>query len=481
MRKNTSAWSIMAEAPMAWDTSDVQRDAPSARNPRRPPPIPVKVKDASGRPVASRGLPGVARNEAAPSGATPFTSPPPDRRVGDRRRGDKPTRELFVQGSFDVTVPGQGTFRVPAQTADAAKQAVVTWLEQDSDSPDHPTGGPIRIDPTQLTVARSPKEEGVGAGALGGQPQTPIEDSVREAVHAVVREVVRKKKGGGGYVLYGPNPKKKKRPKPSGTFPTRLAAKRAELSRFPPKDPEQLKRAKARLDKLAKNPKVRADDIADRRKPKRSGHAQRDRKKTKSEQLVRSLARDIHERLFHEDEVPGSPWDERISAMHPDVLASDKKLSGFHKGMEAASIGALGDAHKGLSKALRGMAKVQPGDIAHDSQRGKTFMPVTLDCDGVEVGPVHLYIDGGHVKIEVSQDARQQIADMDPIDARDLRGGLMSFEEEHLPKIDKARRAWADRDEYLDKLHGKLEKHANGLSGVEHHIMRQLLAKGGRR
>lgn len=460
---------------MSWDNSDVEPSQPGRRDPRRPPPIPVRVRDASGRPVARRGLPGVQRTEAAPA-ASPFGGP-----TAARRRPDKPTREIFVQGSFDVTVPGQGTFRVPAKTAEEARTAVVTWFEQDADSPEHPTGHPMQLDPQQLTVARSPKEEGVGAGALGGQPQASTDDaSLREAIDAVVREIVRKKKGGSGYVLYGPNPKKKKRPKPSGTFATRLAAKRAELNRFPPKDPEQLKRAKARLDKLAKNPKARANDIANRQRPKRSGPPEHDRKKAKREGLARALGRDICERLFHDEEVPGSPWDERVAAMHPNVLASDKKLSGLHKGMEAASIGALGDAHKGLSKALRGMAKVQPGDIAHDPQRGKTFMPVTLDCDGTEVGPVHLYIDGGHVKIEVSQDARQQIADMEPASARDLRGGLMSFEEDHLPKIDQARKAWAERDGYLDKLHGRLEKHASGLSDVEHHLMRQLLSRGGR-
>ncbi len=57
----------------------------------------------------------------------------------------------------------------------------------------------------------------------------------------------------------------------------------------------------------------------------------------------------------------------------------------------------------------------------------------------------------------------------------------MSFEEDHLPRIDGAHKAWSARDSYLDKLHGRLEKHAAGLSGVEHHLMKGLLTKGGKR
>src|SRR4051812_13927147 len=62
------------------------------------------------------------------------------------------------------------------------------------------------------------------------------EHLVRALVQEKLQEVVRKKKGGGGYVLYSPNQGKKKNPKPAGTFPTKLGAKRAELSRFPPRD-----------------------------------------------------------------------------------------------------------------------------------------------------------------------------------------------------------------------------------------------------
>jgi hypothetical protein len=295
-----------------------------------------------------------------------------------------------------------------------------------------------------------------------------------------IQEIVRKKEGGGGYNLFPPNKgKKKKNQKAVGEFPTRLAAKRAELARFPPKDPEQLKRTRTRLDKLSKDPKKRIDKEKEdlTAKPgKRSGKAAGSRKARK-EAIISRMVGDLTERLFKEDEVPGSPWDERIASLHPDAMSSDKKLHRYLKGIEMASHGALGDGHKTLAKVLRGMAKVNPGDVMRDPDRGKMYMPITLDIDGDEIGPVHLYVDGGNVCIEISPEARETIGGLDPMIAKNLRGGLMSFQEDHLPKLDKAKKAWTDRDSYLDKLHQRLEKSVGGMSGVELHLARQMMNK----
>jgi hypothetical protein len=62
--------------------------------------------------------------------------------------------------------------------------------------------------------------------------------------------------------------------------------------------------------------------------------------------------------------------------------------------------------------------------------------------------------------------------------AKDLRGGLMTFQEDHLPKIDCAKKAWGERDSYLDKMHSKLTKHLGGMSGVEHHLAKDMIGKG---
>ncbi len=470
------------------DTSDTPV-APMRQVRKGPPPIPDR------RPVMGKNrLPGLPPQREA-------DEPQPVSAI--RRRQSSPTQQITpVQqapsqsspsGKWDVTLPDGRVLKIPASSAQVAQKIAGNWLKANpahatrpvgsqGQAPTPMTGRPMNFDYSRFQVV--PSNEGTGAGALGGQPQTPYEEALHRAVRDMVREVVRKKEGGGGYVLYGPNKGKKKAAKPAGEFPTRLAAKRAELARFPPKDPEQLKKARKRLDKLLKDPKKRAaaekQDLSGRKKPKKVGKPSGERAKRK-ESFVRMIAKDLQERLFHEDEVPGSPWDERIGSLHPDHISSDRKLHSLHKGIEKASLGALGDAHKGLAKVLRGMAIVHPGDVAVDPERKKTFMPVVLDVDGVEIGPMHLYIDGGHVKIEVSRDARQQISELEPDFARDLRGGLMTFEEDHLPKIDKAQLAYRDRDTYLDKLHGRLEKHASGLSGVEHHLLKQLLSKGGKK
>lgn len=477
------------EGPEDFDFSDTPEEPTQRSGKKSPPPIPVRSNRPSGPP---RFLPGAnnapyTRNRGPRRESSPFGQ---DKRASDpgaapqqRMRSRAPTQQIqpAQETNFEVTVPGIGVYRVPASDEMAAKLRIDAWLRSGE-----ATGNKVSTDPNRFTVKKV--EEGTTGGDIAGY-QMPQEEAykiaVKEAIRDMVREIVRKKAGGGGYVLYGPNKGKKKDAKPVGEFPTRLAAKRAELARFPPKDPEQLKRARKRLDRLMKDPKKRAEkeqeDLSGRKKPHRTGAPARDRKKAAKEAFINIMANDLHERLFHEDEVPGSHWDEKIASLHPDAIASDKKLALLHKNMEKSSLGALGDAHKGLSKVLKGMATVQPGDVSYDPDRRKTFMPVMLDCDGTEIGPVHLYIDGGHVKIEVSREARQAIAEMEPDAARDLRGGLMSFEEDHLPKIVQAQNAWSDRDSYLDRLHGKLEKQATGLSGVEHHILKSLLAKGGKK
>jgi hypothetical protein len=470
------------------DTSDTPVE-PQTPVRRGPPPIPDR------RPVMRKNrLPGLPPQREADEPQS----------VAIRRRQSSPTQQITpVQGTpvqsspsgkWDVTLPDGRVLKIPASSAQVAQKIAGNWLKANpahtarpnpnvpGNAPTSMMNRPMQFDYSRFQVV--PSNESTTGAAMGGQPQTSYEEALHRAVRDMVREVVRKKEGGGGYVLYGPNKGKKKAAKPAGEFPTRLAAKRAELARFPPKDPEQLKKARKRLDKLLKDPKKRAaaekQDLSGRKKPKKIGKTAGARAKRK-ENFVRMMARDLQERLFHEDEVPGSPWDERIGSLHPDHISSDRKLHSLHKGIEKASLGALGDAHKGLAKALRGMAIIHPGDVAVDPERKKTFMPIMLDVDGAEIGPMHLYIDGGHVKIEVSRDARQQISELEPDFARDLRGGLMTFEEDHLPKIDKAQIAYRDRDAYLDKLHGRLEKHAGSLSGVEHHLLKQLLQKGGKK
>jgi hypothetical protein len=489
----------VAGAPQDQDRPAAPANDAPAGSPRKHPRAKLQPMTAQGsdpgdrtagyrRPDFSRPVPNLSgRPERAPLGAASAQA------LGHKAsRSSRFTRnEPFSFDDDETTLsdpPRQAGVNTGAQTVQTRTQRPGASMaarmgDTDVDVPEIPSIAKHRA------RDRGMRGEGMGVAAMGANGPMGDDDSkkeaFKEAVRQMVREIVREKEGGGGYKLYPPNKgKKKKNQKAVGDFPTRFSAKKAELARFPPKDPEQLKKMRARIDKLSKDPKKRADaerrDLTGKKKPRKSGAPARERKRRK-EEFVRLMAQDLHERLFHDEEVPGSPWDEQMSSLHPDAISSDRKLHSLHRGMEKASIGALGDAHKGLARALRGIVKVHPGDIAFDDERKQNCMPVMLDCDGYEIGPVHLYIDGGHVKVELSKDARQAIAQLEPDTARDLRGGLMSFEEDHLPKIDGAQRAWRDRDSYLDRLHGKLSRHAAGLSGVEHHILKGLLTKGGKR
>ncbi len=403
--------------------------------------------------------------------------------------GAKPvqTEELPMSPQmWDVDI-GQGGWGLSGIMAVSPKEAIAKAVEQLRSQGEDVAAYDMHAYPTSRSSrGQVQREMGCGSAGVMGSQQPIIGDPERmkETIRQLVREIIRKKAGGGGYNLYPPNKGKKKAPKPVGEFPTRLAAKEVELSRFPPKDPEQLKKARAKLDKIKKDPKKRAaaiqKDLTGRAPTKKSGSPKRapkraPRRESMFDTMSRAIDQSLRESLFREDEVPGSPWDERMSSMHPDAISGDKRLHGLHRAMEKGSISALGDAHKGMSKALRGIAKVTPGEIGNDPARRKKFMPVHLDVDGSEIGPIHLYIDGGHVRIELSQDARSQITKLEPPDAQRLRGGLMTFEEDHLPKIGGALRPWQDRDAYLDKMHGKLDGALGKMSPVELHLARQLM------
>ena len=399
-----------------------------------------------------------------------------------RQRSGTQTQQVTPHGmdpnakqiKFRVNVPGVGTYDTEADSPERAKLAIDAHLKS-GDDPNVPARQARSMDMNWFTV--EPVKEGLSSEGLA---------HFRQLVNQRIQEIVRKKEGGGGYNLFPPNKgKKNKAQKAVGEFPTRLAAKRAELARFPPKDPEQLRRARARLDKLTKDPEKRQaqerEDLTGvktaKKKKSKSTSKKAAPKKTTKEQIINRMVGELTERLFKEDEIPGSPWDERISSLDNDSLGSDKKLHKLLKNIEAASQGALGQSHKTLAKVLRGMAKVNAGDVMRDPDRGKMYMPISIDLDGDEIGPIHLYVDGGNVCIEISPEAREMIGGLDPSISKGLRGGLMSFQEDHLPKIDGPRKAWTDRDSYLDGLQGKLEKSVGGMSAVELYLAKQMMNK----
>lgn len=465
MSKKKSVW----EEAMDWDPHDLDKPGEPAQPGGQSTQMPRPQKTG-----APKYTPGVSRPD----------SPMRGRAMSKPQKTEGPT--LGGQQWIVDTGDGGPGYPVTAASDSEAKRKVQMWLSKRGErvNPSLMKAQPQDAGPPRAVAQRAPTQpvESTTGGSGAGGYQTPIEttkEKLREMIRAALKEIVRKKEGGGGYRLYGPNKGKKKNPKPAGEFPTRLAAKRAELARFPPKDPDQLKKMRKRIEKLNKDPKKRADadrkDLTGAKTIKKVGKAAGERKKAKRESLVSSMVDQLSERLFRDEDIAGSPWDDRLANLHPDHVSADKRLAALHKAMHGGSTKALDAAHKGLSKSLRGMAKVQPGEISMDDNRQKMFMPVMLDVDGNEIGPIHLYVDGGNVKCELSQEARDAIAELDPPISRDLRGGLMSFQEDHLPTVDHARGPWDDRDSYLDKLHGKLDNTIKKLSPIEIHLAKQML------
>lgn len=305
--------------------------------------------------------------------------------------------------------------------------------------------------------------------------------AVRELVRKRVKEVVRKKAGGGGFVLYSPNRGKKKAPKPVGEFPTKLGAKRAELARFPPKDPGKLARLRREVDKLVKNPKKAAEK--ERQAAREKGTATpRRQERTKKEglDLLRSTVSSlIREALFREERT-GSEWDEYITKIPGKALTGDKKFQGLQKNIEKKTEAVLTNAFSSIRKAVKKDVKLKDFGIKR-SDDGKTYTAFSATFDNVEVGPVYIYVEGGVPKIEVSDGAKAALTKTDPDNAKLFRAELVTVQERVLDRVDDLTDAIEARDRYLTRVEDEVDTFVSGLNPLQVSMLKMLLTKKYRR
>jgi hypothetical protein len=300
---------------------------------------------------------------------------------------------------------------------------------------------------------------------------------VRELVRRKVREVVRKKAGGGGYVLYSPNQGKKKPPKSVGEFPTKLGAKRAELARFPPKDPGKLKRLRREVDKLAKDPKKAAEKETQARKEKGTDTGKRKAELRKEGvELLRATVRAlIRESLFREERT-GSDWDEYIGRMSGKTLQGDKKFQSLQKNIEKRTESVLADAMKSIKKAVGKSVKLKDFGLKK-SDDGKTYTAFAATMGQVEVGPIYIYVENGVPKIEVSDQAKAALTKTDPAEAKLFRAELVTVQERVLDRVDALTKAIESRDKYLTKVEQEVDSFVAGLTPLQVSLLKQLLVK----
>jgi ribosomal protein S10 len=316
------------------------------------------------------------------------------------------------------------------------------------------------------------------------------EEVARLAIRQKINEVVRKKAGGGGFVLYSPNKGKKKASHPVATFPTKLAAKRAQLARFPPKDPKKLGRLRKEIQRLMKDPKKRAE--AERRAAKQrgtdTGYKAPKVKKPKKESFDRELLerailaeavvvgvkRNLTEGLFKE-EAPNSQWDEYLSQISTNVLNNDKGYKRIQNRLQQATEGALGQAMKMVQKALGGQVKVKAKG-GTQFKDGVAHIPFSLALAAAEVGPIYIYVENGVPRIEFSDEAKNALVKVEPEMAKSIRGALASAEDQ-LGKVSDVRNATGERDQYLQRIESQVDKMIAGLSPLQVSMLKKLLVK----
>jgi hypothetical protein len=343
----------------------------------------------------------------------------------------------------------------------------------------------------------------------------PVADMVREhivrkVIRSKIREVVRKKGGGGGFVLYAPNKGKKTESKPVGTFPTKLGAKRAELSRFPPKDPGKLSRLRKQIAKLMKDPKKRADaekkardipgiDITPSRRPKKRARRPNPRPAApavpvKKEHFTRGdieaallsevISRQVKaaltarvvlgEGLFREERA-GSEWDEVIGKISDHVLKADHGYQRIQRKMQQATEASLGQAVRIIQKALGPEAKVKaakkPG-----SENGKTFVPFHIQVEAALVGPIYLYVDRGLPAIEMSDEAKNSLTKVTPGAGKAIDAAIGAAQR-GLEKVSGVQQATAERDAYLDKMEHSVDRMISSMTPLQISMLKMLLVK----
>lgn len=310
------------------------------------------------------------------------------------------------------------------------------------------------------------------------------EQVIREAVRTKIREVVRKRAGGGGYTLYAPNRGKKKAAKPVATFPTKLAAKRAELARFPPKDPKKLQRLRKEIEKLLKDPKKRAE--AERRAMQQrgtdtprhhaAGHARG--KHFESKILARAIMveakKQMSEGLFRE-EAPGSAWDEFVKKVSDKSIKSDRGFQKVMAKMDGETQTVLGKALKMIQREIGASARVKPMGVKKH-QDGRSYIGFKLETEDASVGPIYVYAQNGVPRVEMSDEAKAAVSKIEPATAKSIRAALSSAQDS-LENVGNLQALTGERDAYLSNMEANLDKQISAMSPVQLSMLKRLLVK----
>jgi len=297
------------------------------------------------------------------------------------------------------------------------------------------------------------------------------ENAIRSLVRNKIKEVVRKN-ASGGFSLYSPNPGKSGKPKKVGDFTTKIAARRVELQRFPPKDPEKLARMRKELERLRKNPKLAVVKTIDKK-----GKPRRGKKKLFKKESLERMVSSITESLFREEK-KGSTWDEYISKLSKQAVLADKTFQEHQKMIAKKSEKALSTSLGMIKKALSDKGfNVNDKGVKKDSDKGITYLEFSVgDEEGAaEVGPFYIVVENGYPKIDVSQTAKNSMAKLDPERGKLMRTELMSIQEDSLDSDETIAAAVEKRDAYLNKMEKKVDDFVADLNSLEITMLKRVL------
>jgi hypothetical protein len=305
------------------------------------------------------------------------------------------------------------------------------------------------------------------------------EHVVREAVKNKIKNIVRRKPGG-GYAIYKAMPGNAKS-EPRGNYPNKAAAKRA-LAQVET-DPDRKARLQKQVRMLQKHPEKNiGKPIPKKQKqPPKTAHIPKKPKIKKEEfELLRStISVLIKEALFREQQV-GSPWDQHLANIPVEALAKDSKFQSLQKKIDKATETVLKDAFNTIKKEVRQFAKVDGGDLSRTSD-GRTYLVFSAKLGNIVVEQVYIYAESGIPRVEFSPQADRGLADAERPLEDAFRGRIASLQEKVFAKYTQLAEAVAARDSYLAKKQQEATAYLQKLTPLELVLLKGVIAKQFRR
>jgi len=327
------------------------------------------------------------------------------------------------------------------------------------------------LDESMTKAVESKLDEGDYASLVEMIRSTASEGMLRTLVREMLKQEIVRKQPSGNYGLYKPNPNKKGPAKKVQEFPSQIAARAAELQRFPPREPEKLMRLRKDVEKLRKHP-----ELAAQKKMKKAGRKNGHKKQREG---VTRLQISLMESLFKEEKRE-SEWEEYVSKLSSSILTADKKLSKFQDAIEKASNDVLASAMKNFKKRARKLNfDIETSEVKREDGTGKSYVEFSIgDREGAaRVAPMYIFIDAGRPDLKMSSNAKAALMKLDPERSKKLRGELMEFKDTVLGSMDAISAAVSRRDAYLSDIEKKLDKQLSTMGPIEIQLLKRLLVK----